>query len=144
VTETNAGTPVAGAGVWAIDVAKTPVATATDETTVELAKACGQFLGWTNTRGFVWPYPVFKNPGNYVLVACKDGYKPGFDKITIVKLAITPVDPLPVKPRPVAVDLISSKPTVTPVAPVTVKPINTVTGSIAVKPVTVLVDEEKN
>ena len=75
------GAPVGGAGVWAVDIkdgGNLPTASAS-----ELDKL-GIFLGWTDRSGIV--VYAFQNLSRYLLIACKDGYTPGFAWITIQPL----------------------------------------------------------
>jgi hypothetical protein len=99
VTDSNTGTPVGMAGVWAVEAERAPAVTAAStEKYAEVLKDCGKFLGWTNRSGYVAPAPVFGQPGEYVLVAIKSGYLPGFDKIILTKLMTAtaqPVSPAP-------------------------------------------------
>ena len=86
VERTNAAQPVYKARVWAIDLNNVTADTEDAEVYAELVEKCGHFLGWTNERGYVFPVPRFERPGRYILVATKDGYIPGFSKITITPL----------------------------------------------------------
>jgi hypothetical protein len=88
--------PVAYAAVWAVNIGNIP-ATAAKKDYEELVKKHGIFLGWTNTDGYVDPYPVFHKPGKYCLVALKDGYTPGFTKILVKPLTTATVTPFPLK-----------------------------------------------
>lgn len=84
VVERHSGRPVSRAGVWAINVKDLKSETDDAEAYAELAKKYGHFLGWTDRWGNV--SHRFKEPGWYVLVAAKDGFIPGFAKITIKSL----------------------------------------------------------
>jgi hypothetical protein len=86
VSDRNSGSPVLRAGVWAVDIKDITVETANAEVYAEPAEKCGFFLGWTNDNGYVWPHPSFRESGRYVLVAVKDGYLPGFAKISVVSI----------------------------------------------------------
>ncbi len=94
VYERGTHDPVAGAGIWAVtwDDAKTlrsEVAdTISDEAAIvdmynyeSMAELYGEFLGNTNEDGQL--NHVFNETGRYVLVAVKDGYYPGFARLTI-------------------------------------------------------------
>ena len=74
--------PVAGAGVWAVPYVNTLDSLAN----YEAVKKVGIFLGWTDKDGYVSPKPSFADPGQYWLVAFKDGYVPAVGKITVEPL----------------------------------------------------------
>jgi len=82
--------PVAGAAVYALKTNELAItADSNNYTTVAadyaaLAKERGIFIGYTNNQGIV--RHTFAETGRYILVAVKDGYVPGFSRITI-KLA---------------------------------------------------------
>jgi len=84
VFERYTGTPVPRAGVWAIDVNDIKDETDDAEAYASLAEKFGQFLGWTDRNGNV--FHRFREPGQYVLVAVKDGFVPGFARIAIKPL----------------------------------------------------------
>ena len=79
VVERHTGEPVPRAGVWAVHVKGENV-----ETYAALDDENSQFLGWTDRNGNV--FHRFREPGQYVLVAVKDGFVPGFAKIAIKPL----------------------------------------------------------
>jgi hypothetical protein len=81
VVEKHTGRAVAGAGVWAINLNSVTVAADTAEAYAAVVEKCGQFLGRTNQRGLL--RHSFDDVGKYVLVAVKDGFVPGFTRITI-------------------------------------------------------------
>ena len=81
VYDRNTGAGVPQAGVWAVSPAAIPVLTTSNQDTVASIMQNGQFIGWTDTTGKL----TFKmeKPGQYLLVAVKNGYNPGFAKINI-------------------------------------------------------------
>jgi hypothetical protein len=81
VVEKHTGRVVAGAGIWAIDLNSVTIAAESAEAYAALAASSGQFLGQTNGRGLL--RHSFDDAGRYVLVAVKDGFVPGFTRITI-------------------------------------------------------------
>jgi hypothetical protein len=84
VYERYIGIPVPGAGVWAVDVNRIESARNDVEAYASLAEKYGEFLGWTDRNGNV--FHRFSGPGQYVLVAVKDGLIPGFAQIAIKPL----------------------------------------------------------
>jgi hypothetical protein len=84
VVERHSGRPASKAGVWAINISDIKSETNDAEAYASLAEKCGYFLGWTDRNGNV--FHRFREPGQYVLVAVKDGFIPGFAKITIKPL----------------------------------------------------------
>ncbi|MBN2186420.1 MAG: hypothetical protein JW732_03095, partial [Dehalococcoidia bacterium] len=84
VVEKYTGKPVPKAGVWAVDVKDIENGTSDAEDYASLAEEYGQFLGWTNKDGNV--SHRFKEAGQYVLVAVKKGFIPGFAMITVKPL----------------------------------------------------------
>jgi len=101
VFESNTGTVVPGAGVWALLAGELAAGTNLREDLADIAVKRGIFLGRTNDQGQV--SHKFEKAGGYYLVAVKDGYAPGFGKITVKPpVAATPV-PVPQSLRPAAV-----------------------------------------
>ncbi len=84
VVERHVGRPVYKAGVWAVDVKDIISDTDDSEDYASLAEKYGHFLGWTDKKGNV--SHRFREPGQYMLVAVKNGFVPGFAKITIKPL----------------------------------------------------------
>jgi hypothetical protein len=84
VYETNSGGPVAGAGVWAIRVEDEVALTDTSEDSLSLVISKGILIGYTNNQGQV--VHAFDKSGHYFLAAVKPGYKPAFNKISIIDL----------------------------------------------------------
>jgi hypothetical protein len=91
--------PVPKAGVWAVSMTDA-ASIAAEQDMAALTTKQGIFLGWTTEDGYVSPTPRFIRPGQYWLVAVKDGYVPGISKIMVVPLpVVTPtVLPLPAAP----------------------------------------------
>ena len=84
VIEKHVYKPVPKAAVFAVNL-KDIINEADDaEVYAELAKKKGHFIGMTNEDGKV--RHRFSTAGKYVLVAIKDGFVPGFNKITIKPL----------------------------------------------------------
>jgi hypothetical protein len=81
VVEKHTGRVVAGAGVWAINLNGVTAAADTAEAYAVVVEKCGQFLGRTNGRGLL--RHSFDEVGKYALVVVKDGFVPGFAKISI-------------------------------------------------------------
>ena len=79
VFEKHTGKPVPRAGVWAVEVKGENA-----ETYASLNEEHSQFLGWTDRNGNV--FHRFKESGQYVLAAVKDGFIPGFAQIAIKPL----------------------------------------------------------
>ncbi len=75
------GDPIPNAGVWAIKVDDLETINGDPNFYVSLLDDEGEFLGWTNGEGNV--FHSFNEAGQYVLVAVKDGYAPGFAIIAI-------------------------------------------------------------
>ena len=86
--------PVPKAGVWAVRVDD---AAALDETSdfPAVANKYGLFLGWTDEQGYVNPAPKFSKPGQYWLIAIKEGYRTGLSQITVKPLETATPTPLP-------------------------------------------------
>ena len=81
VFETNSHRPVARAAVYAVKVNDLASLTADVQDYAALAVSNGQFLGMTNRNGQL--RHRFSEVGKYILVAVKDGFVPGFAKISI-------------------------------------------------------------
>ena len=81
VVEKHTGRVVAGAGVWAINLNSVTGAADSAEAYTAVVEKGGQFLGRTNGRGLL--RHSFDDAGRYVLVAVKQGFVPGFAKISI-------------------------------------------------------------
>jgi len=79
VFEKHTGEPVPRAGVWAVHVKDNSV-----EPYAALYENNAQFLGWTDGDGNV--FHRFRQPGQYVLAAIKDGFIPGFAQMTVKPL----------------------------------------------------------
>jgi hypothetical protein len=90
VMERHTGRPISRAGVWSIPVEKVTDDARDSEAYASLARRRGHFLGWTNQRGTV--FHRFGEAGGFILVAAKDGFIPGFSKMTI-----TPVKALAIR-----------------------------------------------
>jgi hypothetical protein len=80
IYERNSGTPVPGAGVWALSPDLLSGASNTEDI-VPYLNTNGLFLGWTNNSGQV--SHKFETPGRFILVTTKDSYLPGFKKMVI-------------------------------------------------------------
>ena len=76
--------PVYRVQVWAININDMISDVASTEDYASIAEKCGKLLGWTNRRGYVYPPPRIWRAGEYVLVAIKPHYIPGFARIKIV------------------------------------------------------------
>ena len=104
VFETNSHRPVAQAAVYAVKVNDLASLTADVQDYAALAVSNGQFLGMTNRNGQL--RHRFSKVGKYVLVAVKDGFVPGFAKISIERgprpqveaRPATDIQPSPVRP----------------------------------------------
>ena len=81
VYEIKSNVPVSGAGVWALVSNNMPVTTSNRDDITSYVAKYGIFFGKTDNQGQVTG--KFEKPGIYVLVAVKDGYLPGFAKISI-------------------------------------------------------------
>jgi hypothetical protein len=81
VIETNSHWLVAQAAVYAVKVSDLASLTADVQDYAALAASSSQFLGMTNRNGQL--RHRFSEVGKYVLVAVKDGFVPGFAKISI-------------------------------------------------------------
>jgi hypothetical protein len=75
------GDPIPQAGVWAIKVDDLETINGDPNYYASLVNDEGEFLGWTDGEGNV--FHSFNEAGQYVLVAVKDGYAPGFAVIAI-------------------------------------------------------------
>jgi hypothetical protein len=82
VAESAGGNPAAGAAIWAVNAESN---TSLTSVSASVVSDNGILLGYTDETG-VLAY-AFKQPGRYLLVACKDGYNPGFAWIKITPLA---------------------------------------------------------
>ncbi|MFC1910095.1 hypothetical protein ACFLXC_02230 [Chloroflexota bacterium] len=80
------GHPIYQAGVWAVELSSINDILSDRVAIEETAKNSGSFLGWTNHDGYVDPYPRFRDPGKYALVALKYGYNPAVKMIKVVQL----------------------------------------------------------
>ncbi len=78
VVDRHTGRPVPRAGVWAVHVDDSN----SIEADTDLTEQNSYFIGWTDQNGEI--EHRFRRPGRYVLAAVKDGFMPGFSKITIV------------------------------------------------------------
>ena len=112
--------PVPKAGVWAVPVANIPTTSNSadipdNQVLANTARIYGRFLGWTNEDGYVDPTPSINQPGQYWLVAIKEGWVPGVTKITIKPLLTATPTILP-KPLPATVVPVPEavKPTILP------------------------------
>ena len=79
------GRPIAGAGVWAINVSDLKTESDDAELYAEHASKRGHFIGKTNRMGKV--SHRFREAGRYILVTAKEGFNPGFAKIAIKPVA---------------------------------------------------------
>jgi hypothetical protein len=86
VYDQDDGDPIYRAGVWAVELASISEVTSDNAAIAEIAQNSGSFLGWTNHDGYVDPYPRFRDPGKYALVALKYGYNPAVKMIRVVQL----------------------------------------------------------
>jgi hypothetical protein len=81
VTDSKNNAPVSEAKLWALPAGALPVtASATTDMSAYVSQH-GTFLGKTDEKGQV--FAQFAQAGQYLLVAVKDGYNPGFSKISI-------------------------------------------------------------
>jgi hypothetical protein len=79
ITEKSGSLPVAGAGVWAVFF---PDVSASSEADLDVSNSgIDILLGYTDAAGYV--ICTFKRTGLFVLVTFKDGYLPGFGRITV-------------------------------------------------------------
>ena len=85
VVARHTGRPIAGAGVWAINVNDLKTESDDAELYAEHASKRGHFIGKTNRRGEVTHR--FRETGRYILVTAKEGFRPGFAKIAIKPVA---------------------------------------------------------
>ncbi|MFC1982947.1 hypothetical protein ACFLV5_04120 [Chloroflexota bacterium] len=86
VYDQHDGDPIYRAGVWAVELALISEVTSDNVAIAETAQNNGSYLGWTNRDGYVDPYPRFRDPGKYALVALKHGYNPAVKMIKVVQL----------------------------------------------------------
>jgi len=81
VTDSKSNAPVSEANLWVLPASALPVtASATTDIAVYVDQH-GTFLGETDAKGQVTAQ--FAQAGQYLLAAVKDGYNPGFAKISI-------------------------------------------------------------
>lgn len=75
--------PVPQAEVWAVNLDSFTNDAALTADTASLTQANGILLGTTNDRGYVDPTPRINREGNYMLVAIKPNFDPGFAMIKV-------------------------------------------------------------
>jgi hypothetical protein len=81
VYDTKSNAPVSTASLWALPSGSLPVTASATTDIAAYVSQHGTFLGKTDSQGQV--IAQFAQAGQYLLVAVKDGYNPGFGKISI-------------------------------------------------------------
>jgi hypothetical protein len=81
VTDSKNNAPVSEANLWALPAGSLPVTASATTDIAAYVSLHGVFLGKTDEKGQV--AAQFAQAGQYLLAAVKDGYNPGFSKISI-------------------------------------------------------------